>query len=189
MDPTGQGGTGDPNAGGNPLGGLAEIIAGLINNPNPYEMDDIQRMREFMAGERDRTRKLRTADLTTNAANRGVFYGTPLTTSLGNLETELSRSEAQYDTELTRMAAEGRQNALSGYLGQALQFLTGAQGDQSIANQLALGAHGQGIMGGPDMNNAIQQLMALQGTGPGQLDSAMITNLLGILFGRGQSNG
>lgn len=163
------------------LSNLAALLAQRLNQPSAFGTEEIQQLREWLASEREASRIGRTADLEADAASRGVFYGTPLTTSLGDLESELARAEAGHDVQLTQLAAQYQQEGMNRAIQDAMNFLQFASGERNSMFQNALAAANAGGAGGPDINTLLAGIMGLPGGSVEGLDPGFV-ELLSFLF-------
>lgn len=83
-----------------PKNAAAATPAASANNPlSPAGQASF----DYLKGELEDERRLAEADTTASAASRGVYYGTPLTTSLGDIKT-------QYLKGLGKLSADVQQN-------------------------------------------------------------------------------
>jgi hypothetical protein len=167
---------------------IIKLLSHRLNQPSAFDDTAIKEMREFFKQEREAERLQKTADLETDAASRGVFYGTPLTAGMANMEADLSRSEAAHDAELTRFSTTLQQQAMDTAINQAmsfLQFMSDERHNEFIRNFMA---GQQGEAGGPSFESVLRWFAGLPGgeapTNPE--DWEWLTTLWPDLFG-GQS--
>ncbi len=105
--------------------------------------------------------KLAGANAQADAAKRGVYYGSPLTTSLGDIDTQLQRGAGDLQSNLLLNQAQtmgaNQQNAIQNVFqyGQNQN-----QADQFQAN-LGLQEANSGFAGAPTSDNAFNQAMGL----------------------------
>ena len=164
---------------------LADLIVNRLNAPNPFGTAEIEALRESGRVEREQQRRAQTAALEADAARRGVFFGTPLTTGLGEMEAAIQRSADQTERDILQLVAEATERSSQATLDDALQFLGMAGNEQQAMNQLAVAAAQLGQQGGIDPNSALALLMGMGGDAGG-IDPNLLA-FFGSLFGAPQT--
>lgn len=160
---------------------LADFLAARLNSPGPYGDDEIQAIRDAFAVDRDRRQGDAVAGATSDAARRGVYFGTPLTSGLGEIAQGFERDTLAFDNELMDRIVQAREGRTESTINQALQFLGMANNEQQARDQLALAAAQIAQAGGIDPNSVLALLMGM-GDGDGGGIDPQLYALLGSLF-------
>lgn len=101
-----------PNTGLNPVPTVPNITPSVGAKKPAQPKSDVQTLFEFLKGDLENERNQALANARSSAAARGVFYGTPLTTSEGDINTSFLRGlgqlqsgliNAEQDRELSRL--------------------------------------------------------------------------------------
>ena len=94
----------------------------MLDNPSAYGADQVDAARKQGYQKLDDTRKLMQDQAIADASRRGVYNGTPLTNSLGNIDAQYMRDATDLETNLSRDQAQryqqdrlGAINAILGY--------------------------------------------------------------------------
>jgi len=82
----------------------------VVGQPAPAEKPVPQTLYDFFKQDLEDQRRNAMADTTSNAASRGVYYGTPLTTSQGDIQTQYLRGLGQLQSGVLQ---NEQQNELS----------------------------------------------------------------------------
>lgn len=171
------------------IAGLSELAALLVhrlNQPDPYSEEDIQRIRDYQAGERQREREQAFGGLDLNAARRGVFHSSIPVAGRARLEEGFRRAAEAADLDLLQMVSEARERRQSTAVQEALQLLGLGQTEQQTANALAIAAAQLGMHHGIDPNSLLAALMGQGGGGAANSGSYdLLYTLLGSYFGGG----
>lgn len=163
-----------------PLSALGGYIEQQLGSPSRFDLPVVQNAFNFLAGDLDRQAAARNEQLRADAAARGVFYGSPLTTSQGDLATELQRGKGSLATQLLLNQAQTAGQDMNSAISNAMQFGQNQLGAQQFAAQMGLGALGQGFQGGADPNAAMNAIIALATGQPPQGGNGIV-DFLGAL--------
>lgn len=128
------------------------------------------------------TAKLKGSDAIADASRRGVYYGTPLTTSLGNIDTELQRGKADLATNVLFSAAQtGMQDNQLG-IDNAFRFGELARSGELQDREFAALMAQLGMAGELTPGQALASYGPIQQPQGSSLDPAIFAQL-GSLFG------
>lgn len=163
------------------LKNLADFLAARLNTPGPYSDEEIQGLRSAWASDRDRRQGEAISDVTGNAARRGVFFGSPLTSGIGEVRQGFERDTLQFENELIDKIVQAREGRTNSTVQSALQFLGLANNEEQARNQLALAAAQIAQAGGIDPNSVLALLMGMGDGSGGGIDPQLYA-LLGNLF-------
>lgn len=175
------GDTGQPAPGAPvPLQNLRGLIEQMLGNNNRYDDATVQGLRDSQKHDLQDTQRTEEDRLRTDAASRGVYRGSGLSTSLGDASQRYTRGLADAEANLQGRVADARAQDKQSAIGNAFQFGQGEMQNQSlIANILSMLAQ-QGGAGGPTIPGATGDIGALPGPAPA--DYSSIYQLLGTLF-------
>lgn len=169
---------------GEPIAGLSQFADWLVNrlnSPDPYGDEEVQRILASESSRRGEERRKAVGDLSVDAGRRGVFYGSPLTSGIGEVDTELQRQADVFTNALTERRVNAREARSSDTAQKALQFM-GLAGDEKRAkNQLAIAAATLAQNGGLDPNSLLAMLMN-QGSGDTSSFSPELLAMFGSMF-------
>lgn len=166
------------------LGNLGALIERQLAQPGAYGLDEVQRTKEYLAGEREAQRKTGVAGINADAARRGVFHSTMPVTSIGDLDAELMRASALEDVALQEKVAMSQQQGLQAAMQNAFGFLDRSQQGQQGLGQLGALAAQLGFQGAPDMNQATTNFLGLPGGQGGSVDPGVMAQLGQLLGGQ-----
>lgn len=95
---------------------------------------------------------------TADAANRGVFYGSPLTNSYGNIDDRFLRETGDLESKIAQDKASNFQNDRTSALDAIFKYGGMQQLDKQHQDDLWLELLKAGYIGGPDVNSLVSGL-------------------------------
>lgn len=167
------------------LDNLGAYIERLLAQPSGFDAQEIQQIRDTMAGQREEARGRAAGRISTDAARRGTFFSTIPAFQNRQLEERLAEEEALADAQLLSRAAEMEQAGIGQALQAAMQFLGQGTQAQLAQGQLALGNLQAGMQGMPTIPSSLAYLSQLPGGQVGGMDPSTFA-LLGMLMQQGQ---
>jgi hypothetical protein len=172
-----------PEGGAVPLGGLGGLLERQLGNPSRFGLPQVQQAFDFLSGELQRGAQGAEQRAITDAQQRGVFFGSPLTTSLGDIATELQRGQGNLASTLALAQAQTGGQDLNAAIANAFRFGENQLGAQQFAGQLGLNALGQGQQGAPDINSILAMIQGLPTAQMGNLGGQFggLGSLAGLL--------
>lgn len=163
------------------LSALADLLVARLNQPNPYGDSEVARIRGEGAASLEARRQDGIEGVRADANRRGVFYGTPLSSGMGRVETDMAREAATFENDLIERIVNSRENRSNSTIQHALSFLGLAQDETQARNQLAIAAASLAQASGIDPNSALAFLMQMDGSSGAGMNSDAWA-LLGNLF-------
>ncbi len=169
------------------LEGLGGLIERQLANPSRFDDETFKQVFGFAKGELERDRDAALDAATADAQARGVFFGSPLTTSRGDIQSEFGRGLGALGSNLlleqARTGGQDQQAAIA----NAFRFGENQLGADQFAAQLGLGTAGLGFEGAPDINQGINAIGNLPIAQPGGTSDlfGQVGNIAG-LFGQPQ---
>lgn len=128
---------------------LYKHLMEMLNNPSRYGAEEAQKTRDQGMQQLKDTQTLAMDKATANAASRGVYHGSPLTNSLGDIGQQFIRGSADLETNIERDQAqhwqEDRKSAMDAIFGYGNQQRL----DQQQQNDLWTKLLELGYVGGP----------------------------------------
>jgi hypothetical protein len=155
-----------------PLGGLGGLIERQLANPSRFGLPQVQEAFNFLSGDLDRSAEAANQRAITDAQQRGVFFGSPLTNAQGDIASELQRGRSNLATQLMLAQAQTGGQDLQNAFGNAFRFGENQLGAQQFAGQLGLNALGLGQQGAPDINTILGLIQGLPTAQLGSLAGA-----------------
>jgi hypothetical protein len=175
-----------------PLTGLGGLIERLLGTPSPMATEAFQKSLEFGKGEIAQQSEEAKQRAIADAASRGMFFGTPLSSGLGRVEEAGTRALGDLTTRLLQQQASTQGADMQRAIQSAMQFGGQQMSADQFAAQLALQQMGLGMQGAPDINAILGMLAGqpLPGGGGGTGDvGAMLGQILGGQGGQPQTAG
>lgn len=178
---TGQAAPGAPISMGNFRGVLEQILGQAVGGQGRYGNDLVERMRESMNQRNTDLRKAEEQNAIADAAKRGVYYGTPLTNSLGDISERFLQRQTQGETDLLQRIADAQAMDQQSAIGNIFGFGQGelAANNASLNQQIALAQ--LGMFGGPTIPGAMGDFNSLPG--PQSPDMTEYYKYLGSIWG------
>src|SRR6266850_439405 len=141
--------------GSDALANLGDVLSNHLANPSRFDLPEVKKAYDFFSQDLKDQARLAGSNAITDASARGVYYGSPLTTSLGDINTQLQRGLGALSTNIGLEQAQTQGQDLSNAIGQGMQFgQLGMQGQQNAFNNaLNMAQFGEGGM--PTMTGAI----------------------------------
>jgi hypothetical protein len=149
--PQAAGGSAPQTTGSNALSNLGDVLSQHLADPSRFDLPEVQKAYDFFKTDLTNQAKLADAQATGDASARGVYYGSPLTTSLGDISTQLQRGLGALSTNIGLEQAQTQGQDLTAALAQGLQFGGQAMTGQNLAFNQALQAASFGEYGVPTM--------------------------------------
>jgi hypothetical protein len=165
-----------------PLGDLGKVIERFLGQPSRFGLPEVQQTRSAIREDLLADARVREAAAESDAARRGVYFGSPLTTSKGDIQSDLNRALARADADLLMEQARTQAGDRERAIGAGERFGQNAFLNELARGQLGLNAASLGSQGGPSIPGSVGTIAALPGAQTGGLDPALIA-LLGSLFG------
>ncbi len=138
-----------------PLSGLGGLLERQLANPSRYGQEEAKKTYEYLSQNLEDQAKQAEQGAIANAASRGVYYGSPLTTSLGDIGTQLMRGKGDLAAQIAREQALTEGTDRQAAIGNAFRFGENQTAADQFAAQLGLQATGMGFGGAPDINSTI----------------------------------
>jgi hypothetical protein len=156
---------------------LQQVIEQMLGQPGAYDSPLIQQLRESGMHNLEDLRRTEEDRLRGDAASRGVYRGSGLSNSLGDLSERYVRGAQDLEADLLEKAANSHQQGL----GQAIQSAFGYEQGQQQYNQqqiqLLTTMAQLGMLGGPNIPDAVGQYGTMPLPTPG--DNSWIYQMLG----------
>jgi hypothetical protein len=137
---------------------LYKQLMEMLHNPSRYGAEQAQATRTQGYQKLDDERKLAEDRATADAAKRGVYHGTPLTNSLGDIGERYLRGGADLETNIDRDQAQNFQNDRMNALKMIFEYGANQRLDKKQQDDLWLELLRLGYVGGPDMPNPSSQV-------------------------------
>lgn len=181
------GGMPAPQANGQPgavgLENLRAVLERGLANNSRYSGDLITRLQDQMSGNLNDERRMAEDRAKADASARGVYYGSPLTTSLGDIGERYLKAQSSGQTDLLKQIADANATDKQSSIDNVFRFGQGEQDSVNSQNDLLTRIADLGLRGGPTIPGATDSFNSLpQPTAP---DYSSIYQLLGSLFGGG----
>jgi len=154
------------------------VIEDLLANPSGFDQETFTRTRDQAFADMDAQHAAQLGNTRASAASRGMFFGSPLTTAEGTLESNLARAKAGVNTSLLQRQAETQGQDLNQAIQTAMQF--GSNANLSAEQQAQMGQMmmQSGFAGGATP----AQMLQMFGGKSGAVDPALF-QMLGQMFG------
>lgn len=169
-----------------PLGAIGGLLERQLANPSRFGSAQVQQaftsLDQQLQDQANQANQAAIAD----AQRRGVFFGTPLTTSQGDIATQLQRGRGDLATNLLLSQAQTGAGDLQRAIQNVFQFGGQQQQADQFAAQLGLQTLGLGLEGAPSIGGAAAQFGGAPQFGGGQqqpfIDPATAASVFGQAF-------
>lgn len=183
-------GTPPPAEGGRPgipIQQLGQVIEERLANPSRFDLPAVQQAYEFLSGDLEQTAAREGAAVRSDAARRGVFYGTPLTEGMADVRERFIRGKGDLATQLLLAQAQTQGSDAASAVNQASDFGQRAEDNSFRRAELndRIAARGEG--GDASVAQGIAALLGLPSGG--EAGDNGIYALLGQLFAQRGENG
>lgn len=165
--PTGTPGASVPGTAATPTGAdqnaqmhdaLFKQLMERITNPSRYDSAAVSSERQQGMQNLQDQRKIGENNAIADAARRGVYNGTPLTTSLGDIGTQYQRGLGEMEAKITQDTAARHNQDLNDAMNAIFTYGNAQLLSQQQQNDLWLAILNAGYGGGPGMPGASTQL-------------------------------
>jgi hypothetical protein len=164
-------------------GVLEQILGGTVGGQGRYSNDLIKHMEDQFTRNNTDLRKQEESSAIGDAAKRGVYYGTPLTNSMGDIRERFIGRQADSQNALLKQIADSKQEDQNNAIGNVFKYGEGENANQQTQSDILAKLAGIGMSGGPSMSGAYGDFNSLPQ--PGVSDMSDVYKLLGSLFGGG----
>jgi len=164
------------------LGNLGGLIERQLANPSAFGSSQVQDAFKGLVGQLDESAETANQRAIADAQSRGVFFGSPLTTSQGDIATQLQDAKGNLATQLLLNQAQTFGQDQNAAIGNAFRFGENQLGADQFAASLGLQSFGAGNQGAPNINSAANAIAAQPLPAP-QGGSNAALGALGALFG------
>lgn len=168
------------------LGGLLER---RLARPSRFDLPVVQESFDFLSQDLEDEARRAESQAVADAARRGVFFGSPLTTSLGDISERLQRGRAGLATDLLLEQARTAGGDVSNAIAQALQFGRAGTEAQAVQGDIARAMLSLGLAPAPTIGGATQGIAGIQPPGGGGGLDPQLLFLLGTLLTRQPTDG
>lgn len=157
--PTAPGGVSpmQPAAGANapvPLNDIQSLVEKQLGDPSRYDAKAVQDAYDYMKQDLTRTRDTGLSSADADAANRGVFYGTPATSARSNVEAQYNRGLGDLASNLAISQAQTYGEDANTAFQHAMSLFGAQNTDTQTQAQIAAIMAELGQSGAPTVNNA-----------------------------------
>lgn len=171
-----------PQAGAIGLENLRGVIERQLGTPSRYDSELVQSIRQQGTQRLQDEANLLRDRAKADASARGVYHGTPLTSSLGDIDERYLRGLSDFETNLTREAANVRSQDMNNAIGAAMGFGREQRADTALQSDILARLAQIGMYGAPTIGNSVDAFSQLPIPGGGSDMSALFA-LLGRLYG------
>lgn len=178
---TGQGKPGGPIGMDHLKGVLEQILGGTVGGQGRYGDSLIKSMEDQFTRNNTDLRKQEETGAIGDAAKRGVYYGTPLTNSMGDIRERFIGRQADSQNALLKQIADAKQEDQNNAIGNVFKYGEGENANQTTQSNILTALANIGMAGGPSLSGAYGDFNSLPQ--PGQSDMSDVYKLLGSLFG------
>jgi hypothetical protein len=168
---------------GNLKGVLEQILGGTVGGQGRYGNDLIQHMEDQFTRNNTDLRKQEETSAIGDAAKRGVYYGSPLTNSMGDIRERFIGRQADSQNALLKQIADAKQEDQNTAINNIFHYGEGENANQQTQSSILTALANLGMAGGPSMSGAYGDFNSLPQ--PGVSDMSDVYKLLGSLFGGG----
>lgn len=178
---TGQAAPGSPIDVSNFQGVLEQILGQSMGGGGRYGNDLIKNMMQQNTQRNNDLRKTETDQATADAASRGVYYGSPLTNSLGDISERYVTRQGEAQNQLLQQIADAQATDQQNAVGNIFNYGQGQQQNSAQQMNLMLALAQLGMMGGPTIPGATGDFGSLPSPQGG--DMSQFYQWLGSAFG------
>jgi hypothetical protein len=125
----------------------------MLDHSSAYDAQQVDAARKQGVQNLDDQRRMAEDRAKADAANRGVYYGSPLTTSLGDINSQFLRGQSDLETNLIRDQAQRQQQDRMSAIQAILQYGQQQQNGQAMDNDLWFKLMQLGYGGYPQLPN------------------------------------
>jgi hypothetical protein len=156
--PTPSGGLVPPGTEAIGLGNLGGLIERQLATPSRFGSAEVQQAFQHGSQNLEDAARMAEAQATTGAQQRGMFFGSPLTTSLGDISTQLQRGKGDLLSNLLMAQAQTGGQDLNQAIANAFRFGENIDLNALRQAQMGLGAVGAGFQGAPTSGQITGQI-------------------------------
>ena len=181
---TGVNASAQPSGAGFRMSNFGQFLEQMMGG-NRYTDPQIAQMRTQSTNRLDDIRRQEEDRAKVDAARRGVYYGSPLTNSMGDISERYVRGIADSETDLMRYVADANANDRQSNIGNIFKYAQGELDNQTTQASILEKLAQLGMQGGPTLNGAFGSFDNMQGPQGGGVDPA-VWEMLGRVFGGGR---
>ena len=161
---------------------LGRVLEEQMGNPSRYGATEVQNAYRFMQQDLQDQANTARSSATADAARRGVYYGSPLTTSLGDIETQYQRGLGGLASSLAMDQARTYGEDQNRAIGNVFRFGENQQSQDRFRANLGLDTARLGYQNAPNWN-AMATGFPGGDQGGGGVDWGAIAGLAGTAAG------
>lgn len=172
--------SGQPSGANFSMGNFGQFLEQMMGGSR-YTDPQIQQMRTQSTNQLNDIRRQEEDRAKVDAARRGVYYGSPLTNSLGDISERFIRGQADAETNLMKQIADANAMDRQNNIGNIFKYGQGELDSQETQAGILEKLAQLGMQGGPTLNGAFGSFDSLQG--PQSADDTSMWEMIGRAFG------